>query len=904
MISKWHTVIFLIIFSNALFAQNEPVRIELTTVNHSLKPGAIQTLVFKVFNNTNDTIEARPRVLLPDGWRMVLGNQPLTIAGKGIRVHLINFQVPVQAPAEIYPFSFILSDIFSGNDIASFTCNFEIMESIQFEFQLAESPAYIIAGEDIHTSMMLRNTGNKIQTISLSPSNCFVKGSNNITLAPGESSIVRVETPTNADQAFESRVSFSVRAFIPGSFEKHLFHYVKLIPSRQAKTDIYERFPVKFASRYMGRGQNGEYTYGYQAEVFGKGFIDHNDKHQLEFLARGPNQYGATAMGMYDEYFIAYSNPHAYVFVGDKGFGLTQLTEFARYGRGVEASATYGNFKIGTYQMKPRYFGEIKHEMAAYGKYRFLEKNETGIHYVMKTVPESKEKVHLASITTNLQIVKNTLLEAEIATGNHGNKKGMGYRVFMQSSINRLNISAFFLYSNKNFPGFYQNARFYNGTINYNFSRRLSAGVSFRQDFKNAQLDTLFGTAPFTQSYQARTSIMLAKKMFLRLAAGRTTKEDRMPLHKFHYTHDFLKINYSHNLEKLGYTLSWEYGKVDNLLEKSGITEKNTMKGSGKFSYQPSPMQSFDVFASWSNMESFLFGQRQDWTFGLSARKQFTKNLTTSIQYQNNFSQEEYYRNRNLFEVNVNYRFFRDHNITAICSYTLQEKKLSNPDYSFSLSYSCNINVPIRKTGDIGSLRGNIANLGVKTTEGIILYLNGQATSTDEYGNFTFNNVPKGEYFLLLDKSSIEMRDIPNVNFPLPVEILADQETVLAFGITRAVVVKGRLNLEIQESKVKLLEEKETKPVQLILEIRNGEESIKILNETDGSFTFPFLRPGDWTLKIYRNGLGPEYIIEKTEFSLDLQPGDNRQIEINIRKKERKLIMKNNNIQISTKKKN
>jgi hypothetical protein len=142
--------------------------------------------------------------------------------------------------------------------------------------------------------------------------------------------------------------------------------------------------------------------------------------------------------------------------------------------------------------------------------------------------------------------------------------------------------------------------------------------------------------------------------------------------------------------------------------------------------------------------------------------------------------------------------FFRHHEIDISGRYNLQRGDLANKDFIFSLRYTLRMNVPVQKIAEYTTLSGTINNLGVQKVEGIRLMMGNYITITDKAGNYTFKNIPPGDYFLEIDRSSTQLNDIPYSNFPASLHLI-NKENIYNFGLTTAATIQGSISLNENE---------------------------------------------------------------------------------------------------------
>ncbi|MBK7099562.1 MAG: hypothetical protein IPH58_16165 [Sphingobacteriales bacterium] len=170
------------------------------------------------------------------------------------------------------------------------------------------------------------------------------------------------------------------------------------------------------------------------------------------------------------------------------------------------------------------------------------------------------------------------------------------------------------------------------------------------------------------------------------------------------------------------------------------------------------------------------------------------------LYYQNNYQPEEYYKDRNLFELRYHQQIYKTHSIDLSGRYMLQRGALNNKDFIVSLRYAAGINMPLKKMVDYTTLSGYVMNQGVKKTEGVKLILGNHSTLTDKNGCYIFKNIMPGKYILEIERSSISINDISDIPMPAPIE-LVQKENNFNFGLTSAAMIKGRINIDETDEK-------------------------------------------------------------------------------------------------------
>jgi protocatechuate 3,4-dioxygenase beta subunit len=198
--------------------------------------------------------------------------------------------------------------------------------------------------------------------------------------------------------------------------------------------------------------------------------------------------------------------------------------------------------------------------------------------------------------------------------------------------------------------------------------------------------------------------------------------------------------------------------------------------------------------------------------------------------------------------------------------------------------------MPIAKRKDIGHLTGKIINNGVEKISGVRLSLAGRVAITDKEGNFRFNTVPVGNYTLGLDPASFGLHTVAETPAPYNIEIKPSQTSTIEISMTKSARVEGSIEVEEDER----LNQKGYIPVKerierLVIEASSESEVFRVLTDENGTFRFEDLRPGEWKIKVYPNGLPRGYNLLTPMFNLTLLPGSNEILTVKVQKKARQI---------------
>jgi len=269
--------------------------------------------------------------------------------------------------------------------------------------------------------------------------------------------------------------------------------------------------------------------------------------------------------------------------------------------------------------------------------------------------------------------------------------------------------------------------------------------------------------------------------------------------------------------------------------------------------------------------------------------------LSASLTYNSNYQLKDYTTDRSLLSMQVHGQISRQHSVSLGVNYNLVKNTLNTKELSMQFRYTYTLNLPISKKKNIGSLTGKIINQGVESVQGVRVSLNGPMTITDKDGAFKFPMAKVGTFMLGTDESSYGLNAIPVEPGPYYVTIEPGKVTNFEFAMTKSARVIGRLVIQEDERTGK----KGFYPIKesidkLIIEANNGKETFRILSDRDGTFSFEDLRPGDWNIKIYPNGIPQGYQLIKDQFKVSLTSDKIEKIDVIIQKKIRQIRFQSN----------
>ncbi len=756
------------------------------------------------------------------------------------------------------------------------------------------APEFIRAGETIRASFLLKNNGNITENIALESKNAILDNESSLILGPNESKIITIHkltSPELAQNEFQN-LNLSIHPKNKPKENQDVYASTQVISVKPSENDIYHRLPVAFSLSFIGMQNMGVYHDGFQGEIYGKGALDKDNKNQIEFRAVTHNPVELNTFTQYEEYFMNYKRDRFFLHLGDKTYSSSYLTEFARYGRGAEIRYDLNKVSFGGFYNHPRFFRDIKDEFNIYSTFKIRKESEISAGYLYKT-PRKEEirygdvrldsDAHLPYTKGKFKISNSITLSGELAYSTTQKTDGTAYLLQAEAVFKRLNGSLMYMRASPHFAGYFTNTNTFNGNIYYNITKKISVFVNYMQDAKNFQRDTLLLAAPYRKYFQYGVQYKYLPSGFIILNNGYQTYKDRLEPKQFDYYERYFKVSVNQQIGVFQINLDGQFGKTDNYL--TGFTGNSSFY-SANLSFQKF-RTSFNIFGSYAISSRYQLQNQKNLYYGARIFSQFSDKTSLSVFYQNNYMPEEYFKDRNLFELLFHQRLFPGNELDLSGRYSLQRGEIGDKDFIFSMRYTWRPNIPVQKIADYVSLSGNIGNLGIKKTEGIRLMLGSYLSVTDKDGNYVFKNVIPGNYFLEIDRSTTEINDIPTHTFPTALSLI-NKENVFNFGLTAAASVQGHVRFletgekdqsdfgQIQSVKGK------SKKESIIVEATNNDQTFRKVCFIGEDFDFTYLRPGDWTVKVYRNGLDKRYKISTDKFLFTLKPLETKKLTVNV----------------------
>lgn len=879
--------LFFLISRTIVFGQSYPITV-LSNQPLSVQAGQVTTVILKVFNDDTAAVKLTSNFAKQDYISCIMCNQVIDLEPQAEKTIILPLLVNKNTLPCQLKFMFKLN--IDERTVTEKEITLEIKKKIDFSIAMINPPEFVRGGEPIMAKAVIQNNGNIVSNFIIEKYGFTDKNPGTISLKPGEIYNYNISISTNPNQAKSDFLTYGVKVRSPedSSKSRDVFHSTYVFPVAETKKSQYFFIPGNIKLNYLISNRNQSSSSGYQVEAFFKGSLDQANKHKVELSIRGPNRFSSSVLGMYDEYYAKYKNKVYDVHVGDKVFSLTPLTEISRFARGVEVSRTKSNLYVGGFYALPRFNSAIKNEYAGYASYLLKNNVKIGINHLSKQGREPDSKSKLNSIIGSWFFKDKFSVESEISGSNYQKQRDYGFRSLLFYKQTNFNLNFSMIIAGKNFAGYYKNTSYYVFNSTYNLNKKTDLNFNFNKDYQNPLVDTIIRIAPNNTSYFIGATRRINKNLSTRLLYRSTAVTDRSELKNFDYKSHQVQLTVNQRFQRFAYSFMGDFGFNKNLLlsEDSSVSRMTNLYA--ELQFYPSKNIYISLFQNFLNSNRYSAKNENTLFYGGYITWLVNKSLNASLRYQSNYFPEDYYRNRDAIDFRIRYKTDRrlDFSMATRYIFLAQQKNTKELYMQFGCNYK--INVPIKKIASYGKVSGIITSKTGKSVKDILINLNGRTAITRKDGSFLFTNVPAGTYFLFVDQTSLYLNEIIEQLTPVKVEVLENKTSTVTLNIINAAKITGKVKIVFKKNAY-YDDTTVTNIPSVVLILKNEFESQTIVSAEDGSFSFKNIKPGIWKLNVYDNLLDNKYIVEKEQFILDLKSEQNFEVQINIRKKEKKI---------------
>lgn len=892
--------IFLLFIHIAVLAQKQPI-VSMADFLPNSKPGQFTTIFVNTNFEKSDSIEAILR--LPENWRLVLSKESPN--EKGYLKYIYTYSSPKFTASGKY---FIQLDFFKkGLLVVSKITEAEIESIKNIEFSELSHPQFVKEGDTLHVEYLIQNLGNSLEKFKLNSTRGWLNIADTLHLQPNNQKVIKVSQYIQKTKESYWQTTSSLELEEIGGEKKYIQSVsVPVFSSTQKKVDLYHRLPVEIGLGYFNYSLDGHSQGAMQYFTQGSGYLDVKEKHNIDFVIRGPNQQDFPQIGSYDQYSFEYEyDQNLKIKIGDYINRVSNLIEFSRFGRGLQFEKSFDRLNLKGFYQNARFFEQQKNAWGAALDYKLSENFKVGVNYTNKGLYKNNaffrtSILGLSSVITN----KNGTVETELAVSNKMNKYDFGfYNQFLYQFL-KFNFSSQLILTGKDFDGFYTNSRLIVNSLSYSFNSKISVGFNNNFTRINPALDLqLFNTSPLNKTNSLFLSMFPTKKQMIFLNYTKQEREDRQVPSNFHFKEEYANASYSFVTDWATIFLQGRYGNSVNLL--FGDNQAAAKSISDLIQPMFRIQKWLWVGGYFEHQHTSKFNQNNDlenlFYFGGNLRANHKNKFFFNIMYRNNYAPDEFFVKRTFLDASIELDLKR-HNFRAVAGRTYLPgiTALNQNTMFLSLNYSLKLNIPLKKNKSISNVKGRVYGINnSQSLGGIMMQMGHYQSITDQYGNFSFENILPDRYHISFPSDERMIGWTPELRTSLEIEAKADSTHMLQIPLIKTGGVIGKVKLEIDERN-QVINAGKPKP-QILLKIQNNEESyLTKLNEYQ-EFSFKEIKPGEWKITVLLTSNSEGYEVLEKEKIINIEPEIISKADFVVKQSERKIYFSSKEFKLSAK---
>jgi hypothetical protein len=876
-------------------------------------PNKNVTAAFRVTNKA-EIQDFTTEVGLPEGWKLITKDFPFFLEKNQTDLRLISIYVPPSTTAGKYEVTYQLR----GRKFPSIRDSYSFWVVVspyrKLSMNVLQAPEFVIAGESYQVMLQILNESNvcdqlvlKVQCIdslSIKPE------VDHFTIPSGQYRTVNVHILTDA-KALEpgsQTVYYTIHCADQKESQAETQSSVKIIPRVMGAEDRYFRLPVQLSAAFVTQRQDGKTNSGIQGNAFGSGTLDEKGTKSISFHFRGPDAYrrSISVFAERDEYTASYWTKRFAIHVGDRPFTLTQLSQNSRYGRGVELGfSPNAEWSFGTYYQNSRWYMSDSKSFASFVKYQPNDRGAFQLSYLDNHEIDQEGK--LLSASADFNPFKNTRVELEVASGSHRGEFEKGIQANVMGNLPFATCQVEWIYASPDFPGYYRDTNLLSTGLILRPIDKLSLNFSYRSDRQNFEMDTTRYVAPISRFFQSGISYQFIPQLRASIDFNTRSTKDRMADHRFDYSESSGRFMLNPNFWKLTLSLSAEQGQTQNNLYGKSSAMGRYM---ANLHFEPLGNQSYDAYLYYEENNRYSDKKTRMTTMGFNVRFLVSRKMEFRMNFQNNYTPEDAYMDRNISELSFKYLLPNKNSIQLRGRLTLLRNSMDRTDKALVVEYTAPIGIPVQVRKNSCIVKGRVIDMETRLpVRDMIIRINGSTAVTDADGNFIFRNLKEKTYYLILDKAAVGLNRVPVQKMPMEIHTVPGKEgKIVEIGLIRSASVSGRVMIASRQEKQPApgsepaakayvvgegvageASKADSSLANILVEMSRNDETLRRVTDSKGGYTFDELRPGNWTIKFYDYNLPQYHQFENVSSEIELKPGDRKVLDAPVFPQKRRI---------------
>jgi hypothetical protein len=427
-----------------------------------------------------------------------------------------------------------------------------------------------------------------------------------VDLAPGETAVLKMNIDASERIMDFRNVIVHIKAVdLEGNRQVRLGEISQglgIFPRESGSVNLQRTLPASLLLRHIGNGDDSDY----QFQISGGGAIDDAGRRVVDFMARSPDQKQFSPFAQREEYRLNYSDDDFSLRIGDQSYCLSYLTDYYRYGRGLEitgnidAATKAGLYLLDNHLNSPRtrqrgFFvsRELSTDMVL--RFNFLEKEMAG------RIAGLTATADISSLEMTFKPSPCSDIVAEIAHSSRDDDRSGKKAFHFDYSANLRDGTRVQLTRNKaeqGFAGYLENLDNLRAWLVYPLGERVKGFAGYSQSQQDADEQKISRLANSERRSQAGMNFLLNRRLSGSVELEKLNRHDRfLPAD---YDYDEVATRFSLSRQWQEFSLRLETRKAlrsDNIV----FSESSYTAHSYYLSYRRNKVLALDLYGGFTD---------------------------------------------------------------------------------------------------------------------------------------------------------------------------------------------------------------------------------------------------------------------------------------------------------------
>lgn len=837
------------------------------------EPRQVVTTTFAIHNGTGRDVEVDASWRLPVGWQPITPDTSFALANGESVMKLVAFTVPEGAPGGSYDVRYDVRERQRPGPIVTQTLRVTVRAVTRIQVVTLESPDFVVAGASYSSAFLIRNAGNAAVAV-----NWRVRGRSGLRAQPAEGSLTlergeskRVDVTvatTSTHQRAQARLAISAE-IVGGGDVANATSAVQLVP-RASPLDAYYTLGSRAGMNFVARDGRAGRTSGLQPELSGVGLIDEENRRYLSFHLRGPDVRDRGSLGASEEYWLRLESDHSTAVLGDFSYGLSNLTDPGRYGRGALLAYRETQWGVSAFQMSDAYTRTAGGQRGLNAWYRPTATTRIDTNLLSKD--DNALLANVLSLRTRTEWAANLDTDVELGASDGDNERGRAVRAALYDNRFPVRYYALGWAADPEFRGYLRDKKYL--SAGFDFDRAGGWGLRGHYRLQNWNLQPLEEIDPDELEHRKPSDFMQSAPLERQASLG-----TERPLGKgAQVTLDYTlrtrtgdaaasDVDVITRAWRAGLSQSWQDLSLHYSFERGASLNHATSARFGTSmhmiaaSWRASRTQSYSLYATRDENTFADEAESARTSYGLSAA--YTPGFGTSLSVDAQRNQSKLGRS-GTYSLSVIHE--RESGATLRLAARRLEGRFARTD--LLLSYSMPFALPALRRPNVSALRGRVFDeqSGAGMSD-VLLRLDGLTAVTDRRGDFAFPAVKAGAHQLTMDRANVDVARVPSTALPRQVEMIGSDTQPVQIAMVRAVVIALTVKLHPPEP------EAARAAGSVLVILTNGESTFRRLTDAEGCVRLGGLAPGKWHVSVDTQTVQQGYVPAAETLDLDVEPG-------------------------------